>query len=194
MSKIKQDVLTEAYQALRQAVAGVPADGWRLPTPCKGWDVTQVLQHAVGDQLAYAGKLTDGPGPGYDPFQPTGELGGKPEELLESALTTATAAFATVDPAAQQVPVPLPPFALSPEQAAGAAALDAAVHAWDIARATGRPSPLTPELARALRPIAEALAEPLRGFAYAPAIPSAEDADELVSLLNYLGRQADWSE
>ena len=39
-----------------------------------------------------------------------------------------------------------------PAAAAGAAARDAAIDAWDIAMATGQGSPLTPELAQALNP------------------------------------------
>ncbi|MET8261988.1 maleylpyruvate isomerase N-terminal domain-containing protein [Micromonospora sp. NPDC005205] len=45
-------VLEKAHAALRTAVEGVPADAWERPTPCERWNVTQVLQRAVGDQLA----------------------------------------------------------------------------------------------------------------------------------------------
>ena len=92
-----------------------------------------------------------------------------------------------------EVPVPLPPFKLSASSAVAAAALDAAVHAWDIAVATGQPSPLTPALAQALRPIANLLVDPLRGFAYSAAIAPEADADDATSLLNFLGRRADWT-
>src|SRR2546430_9704094 len=43
---------------------------------------------------------------------------------------------------------------MAPADAAAAAALDAAIHAWDIAMGTGQASPLTPGLARALTPVA----------------------------------------
>ncbi|MFF4244414.1 hypothetical protein ACFYY2_08065 [Streptomyces sp. NPDC001822] len=51
----------------------------------------------------------------------------------------------------------------------------------------------TPSLARALRPVADALAEPLRGFAFGPAIEPAPGADAASSLLDHLGRRADWT-
>jgi hypothetical protein len=35
------DVLDEARAVLWAVVAGVPADGWRRPTPCTGWDAIQ---------------------------------------------------------------------------------------------------------------------------------------------------------
>lgn len=70
-------------------------------------------------------------------------------------------------------------------------ALDAAVHAWDIAVATGRPSPLTPEIAADLLVVARRIVEPLRGFAYAPAIDAGGGPE--AELLAYLGRRPDWS-
>jgi len=112
---------------------------------------------------------------------------------LEPALTGSADAFAAVDPSDAEVPMPLPPFTLPAKLAVEAAALDAAIHAWDIAVATGQPSPLTPSLALALRPVADALVEPLRGFAHGSAIEPVSDADEVTSLLNYLGRRADWT-
>jgi uncharacterized protein (TIGR03086 family) len=186
-------VLDEAHDALRSVVAGVPADGWQRATPCELWDVTQVLQRAAGDQVGYVSKITGGPGPAYDPFAPSGTLDGSVSDLLEPALARSAEAFAALDPADAQVQVPLPPFVLPARIAVEAAALDAAIHAWDIAVATGQPSPLTPALARALHPTAAALVEPLRGFAYSPPIKPLADADEMTALLNYLGRRADWA-
>ncbi|MBT2450459.1 TIGR03086 family protein [Streptomyces sp. ISL-43] len=195
MTASEWDLLDQAYAALPSVVDGIPDDGRHRPTPCDQWNVGQVLQHAAGDQLAYAARLTGGPGPAEDPFAPTGALSGTPAELLEPALEAAAEAFAGVEPGTAEVAVPLPPFTVPAETAVAAAALDAAVHAWDIAVATGQISPLTPALAAALRPGAQVLAEPLRGFAYAPALTPAPDpeADPAGSLLAFLGRRADWT-
>jgi len=59
--------------------------------------------------------------------------------------------------------------------------------------ATGQGSPLTPELARALAPVAHSIVEPLRQYgAYAQALePSAGADDE--ALLCYLGRRPAWT-
>ncbi|MFD6918224.1 TIGR03086 family metal-binding protein [Streptomyces virginiae] len=195
MTTTKWELLDQAYATLREAVAGVPADGWDRPTPCAQWNVTQVLQHAAGDQLAYAARLTGGPGPTEDPFAPSGTLTGPPADLLEPALAAAGEAFAGVAPGEGEVAVPLPPFSVPAETAVGAAALDAAVHAWDIAVATGRPPGLTDALAAALRPAADALAEPLRGFAYGPVVPLAPGAGDgaAARLLVFLGRDPGWA-
>ena len=80
-----------------------------------------------------------------------------------------------------------------PADAAGAAALDAAIHAWDIAMATGQGSPLTPDLARALTPVATSIVEPLRQYGvYAAAVETPAGADDAAALLGYLGRQPAW--
>ncbi|WP_030385813.1 TIGR03086 family metal-binding protein [Streptomyces sp. NRRL S-241] len=195
MTVAKWELLDRAYATLREAVAAVPADGWDRPTPCAQWNVTQVLQHAAGDQLAYAARLTGGPGPAEDPFAPSGALAGPPADLLDPALAAAAEAFSAVAPGDPDVAVPLPPFAVPAETAVGAAALDAAVHAWDIAVATGRPPALTDALAAALHPAADALAEPLRGFAYGPVFPLAPGADHgaAADLLAFLGRDPAWA-
>jgi uncharacterized protein (TIGR03086 family) len=187
-------ILDEAHAALRSAVAGVPAGAGDDPTPCEGWTVTQVLQHAAGDQQGFAAVLTGGPFPDENPFAPSGVLAGPMAALLEPALAAARRAWSTVDPADAAVPTPLPQGALPPAVAVGACALDAAVHAWDIAVATGQPSPLTAPLARTLLGVARAIVEPLRAFgAYAPALADEAGDDDVAALLRYLGRRPGWT-
>ena len=187
--------LDRAHAALREAVAGVPDESWGLRTPCSEWNVTQVLQHAAGDQLGYAAFLGHGQGPDFDPFAPSGSLRTSVAELVEPALEAAAEAFAGVAPDATDVPVPLPQGPLPAAVAAGACALDAAVHAWDIAVATGQPSPLDDDLAAELKQVAVQIVEPLRGFAYAPALDATGGADgsALADLLRYLGRDPEWT-
>jgi hypothetical protein len=102
-------------------------------------------------------------------------------------------AFAAVTADAQAIPTPLPQGSLPAGIAVGAAALDAAIHAWDVAVATGRPSPLDAGLSERLLPVAEAIAEPLRGFAYAPALAPRAADDATAALLRYLGRDPEWT-
>ncbi|UOZ10312.1 TIGR03086 family metal-binding protein [Amycolatopsis sp. WQ 127309] len=184
-------VLDQAHAALRSAIEGV--EDWSAPTPCADWNITQVLQHAAADQLGYAAFITGEPGPDFNPFAPSGTLTESPSAYLEPKLAAAEAAFATITPDATAVPTPLPQGALPAPVAVGAAALDATVHAWDIATATGRKSLLTNELAEALLPVAKELAEPLRGFAYAPALPALTEDDAVSTLLRYLGRNPHWT-
>ncbi|GAA2206859.1 hypothetical protein GCM10009850_023170 [Nonomuraea monospora] len=188
------DVLDASHEALRQAVSGVPAGGWSLPTPCEGWSVAHVLQHAAGDQLGFASALTGEPGPAFNPFEPTGELGGDAQAFLEDALRRSAGAWAGVDRQAAEVPTPVPPHKLAPASGMAACALDAGVHAWDIAMACGGPSPLTPEMARPMLEVARQIVEPLRAWgAYAAALESQPGDDDVTTLLRYLGRDPHWT-
>jgi uncharacterized protein (TIGR03086 family) len=188
-------VLNTALDALRQVTTGAAGSG-RLddPTPCADWTVAQVLFHAAGDQHAWASLVGSGSLPSYDPFDPPRNLDGGVEETVAKAIEAATAAWAGVDQTAGSVSTPLPPApTMAPALAAAACALDAAVHAWDVAVATGQPSPLTAALAEELMPAAQATAEPLRGFAYAPALPAEAGDDAAAALLRYLGRNPQWT-
>ena len=187
-----RQLLQTAHQALRSAVAGVAPAHWPAPTPCEQWNATQVLQHAAGDQLAYAATLTGQAGPSFNPFAPSGQLDEAPGAFLESFLQSSSAAWATISDDVGEVPTPLPLGPLPLWLGLGACALDAAIHAWDLAVATGQPSPLTAADARLLRAAADRLVEPLRGFAYAPALPAANADDTQAALLRYLGRRPDW--
>ncbi|GGM65720.1 TIGR03086 family metal-binding protein [Dactylosporangium sucinum] len=187
-------ILDEAHRALRTVVAGVRDGGWERPTPCTQWNVTQVLQHAAGDQLGFAATITGSGWPAYDPFAPDGHLNGAdPADFAGSAMRAAAAAWATIPQDATDAPTPLPQGRMAGWLGAGACALDAAVHAWDIAVATGQPSPLTPELARDLLVVARELVEPLRQWgAYAAVVSGADSDDEVDELLRYLGRDPEW--
>ena len=187
-------LLSTAHDALRRAVDAVPPGAWGDPTPCEAWTVAQVLQHAAGDQLGDAGVLTGSGFPSYDPFAPSGVLDGDPRAFLSPTLDASAAAFAAVAPDEAAVAVPLPQGPLAAPVAVGACALDAAIHAWDMAVATGQPSPVDDDLAAQLQPVARAIVEPLRGFAYAPALPDPADGrSPLGDLLRYLGRDPGWS-
>jgi uncharacterized protein (TIGR03086 family) len=188
------NVITDSLDLLRDAAALVSDANRDAPTPCSEWTVTQVLQHALGDQLAWAAATGTGTGPSENPFTPSGRLGASVDDLTTSALATARAAWARVSGDDDAVPTPLPQGALAAPTAAAACALDAAVHAWDIAVALGQPGPLPGELAARLLPAARAIAEPLRQFgAYAPALLPLPGDDPAAELLRYLGRNPQWA-
>ncbi|WP_127504697.1 TIGR03086 family metal-binding protein [Actinoplanes solisilvae] len=187
-------VLTTSLELLSEVADGVTPERFDDPTPCAQWTVTQVLFHAAGDQHGWASMVGDSPLPTWDPFAPPTTLDGEVADLIEPAVRAATAAWASVDSGAESVRTPLPPFpTMPPELAAGACALDAAIHAWDIAVATGQPSPLTVALAEQLEPAARATVEPLRGFAYGPTVSEDFRDDAVAGLLRYLGRDPRWN-
>ena len=190
----RRDVLDQAHNALRTVVRGVPEQGWSLPTPCEQWTVAQVLQHAAGDQLGYASAITGEAGPTYDPFAPSGTLDEDANAIADRTTQAAARAWSSVADDAQDAPTPLPQGAMPAWLGSGACALDAAVHAWDIAVATGQPSPLTPAVAAHLMTVATAIVEPLRAYGvYAPALEPQPGDDAVAALLRYLGRRPEWT-
>jgi uncharacterized protein (TIGR03086 family) len=186
-------VITESLDLL-EAVAAVVTDATaQTPTPCTQWSAAQVLQHAAGDQLAWAAAIGVGTGPAENPFAPSGHLDGSVDDLVQPALAAARDAWASVKADDDAVPTPLPQGPLPASTAAGACALDAAVHAWDIAVALGRPGFLPAELAGQLLPAALAVVGPLRAYgAYAAALPPQPADDSAAELLRYLGRDPQW--
>jgi uncharacterized protein (TIGR03086 family) len=136
-----------------------------------------------------ASGITGGPPPAENPFTPSGHFRDTPLAVLDQALQVAVEVWATVSTDADEVPAPFPTLPTLPASvAAGACALDAGVHAWDIAVATGQKSPLTPALAKPLHAAAIEVVEPLRAFAYAPVLDPEPGDDDTAMLLRYLGR------
>jgi uncharacterized protein (TIGR03086 family) len=188
-----QPVMTQALELLTAAGSAVTEAGRDAPTPCTEWTVTQVLQHAAGDQLAWAAALGTGAGPDGNPFEPSGAFDGRLDELVGPAVAVAETAWAAIADDEGPVPTPLPQGALPAGTAAAACALDAAIHAWDVLTALGLPSALTPDLAGRLLPAARAIVEPLRGYgAYAAALAPQPGDDTAAELLRYLGRDPGW--
>lgn len=187
------ELLTLSHERLRAVTAGVPEGAWSAPTPCSEWTVAQVLEHARLDQQAYGAAVTGTGWPEADPFHPAGAVGVDATAELDKVLSGVAGVYAELPADAQEVATPLGP--LPPLVAAAAAAMDAAVHAWDIAVATGQASPLDDALAGGVRLAADRLADHLRDSfgVFAPAREVPEDAGAAESLLAFLGRDPHWT-
>jgi uncharacterized protein (TIGR03086 family) len=186
------EVLARSHDYLREVVAAVPGTAWAAPTPCSEWTVRQVLNHARVDQQAYGLVLT-GDRPDSDPFHPADALDGDPVAALDKVLRAVADGYARLPADADQVPTPLGPMPLP--FAAATAAMDAAVHAWDIAAATGRNRPLGADLAEGIWPAADRLVDQLRDAyqVFAPALKMKDEYDRAETLLAFLGRDPHWT-
>jgi uncharacterized protein (TIGR03086 family) len=192
--RMAPDTLTASLDVLRKVADGVSPSQLGNATPCTHWCVAQVLMHAAGDQHAWAATIGSAAMPEYNPFDPPTDAMGGVASAVRDAVDVAMRTWATVDHAVAALPTPLPPVPeLEPMLASAAAGLDAAIHARDVAVATGQPSPLSVELALALRPAADATVEPLRGFAYAAPLPARVDDGAPDALLRFLGRDPKWT-
>jgi uncharacterized protein (TIGR03086 family) len=193
MTNTNWTILEQAHGVLRAAVEGVTQEQWSARTPCSEWTVAQVLQHAVGDQQADAAFLTGAGFPDFDTFAPTGSFTVDPQVMLDNALAATAAAYADVSADDAEVAVSLPQGPLPAPVAAGAAALDAAVHGWDIAMATGQRPLLDDALSEQLLAVAPQIVEPVRAFAFAPAMASGDSESATARLLKFVGRDPSWA-
>ncbi|MFE7185377.1 TIGR03086 family metal-binding protein [Streptomyces erythrochromogenes] len=184
-------LLADAHGYLLTAVRGVPAEAWGDPTPCTEWTVRQVLNHARLDQQALVMQIT-GVAPASDPFEPEDATAGDPVAELAAVLAATAAAWESRRDD-ESVPTPMGPMPAG--VGAAAAALDAGIHAWDIARATGQDLPLTEEMAEALEDIAARIVDFVRDSfgKYAPPLVLAEGAGRAEQLLAFTGRDPRWS-
>ncbi|MFD8737350.1 TIGR03086 family metal-binding protein [Streptomyces sp. NPDC059618] len=187
------ELLTLSHDRLRAVVAGVPRDTWQAPTPCDEWTAAQVLNHARLDQQAYGAAVTGTGWPESDAFHPDGTLEAGAAAELDKVLAQVAGVYAGLPEDAQEVATPLGPLPF--RVAAAAAAMDAAVHAWDIAVATGQASPLDDELACGVRLAADRLADHLRDAfgVFAPAREVPDGTGPAGSLLAFLGRDPHWT-
>jgi uncharacterized protein (TIGR03086 family) len=188
------DDLTAALAGTEQLVAGIGPDDWDLPTPCTEWSVRQVVNHLVSSNLLFVRVL------GGEPLPPREELlaAARTDRLGEDAVGAYRASAAALVDAFRAegalerlVTVPAGTFP-------GIAALhlrivEALVHGWDLARATGRPLTVPDalverELAFTRDTLPRLPPRPAGQGPFAPAQPVDDDAPPLDRLAALLGR------
>lgn len=191
-------LLADAHAYLLTAVRGVGEDAWGAATPCSEWTVRQVLNHARLDQQALTMQITGNP-PAGDPFSPSdaaadGGQDASPDVVteLETVLADSLKAWESARDA-ESVPTPMGPMPAS--TGAAVAALDAAVHAWDIARATGQDLPLTDAMAEGLETPAAQIVDFVRdNFGkFGPVVDVPAEAGRADRLLAFTGRNPGWA-
>ena len=192
--------LRAALDAAGEIVAAIGPDEWALPTPCPEWPVRGVVNHLVGGNLLFARILAGERLPPREELvaaSRTDRLGEDPVAAYRQAADRLLGAFETDGVLQQTFTVPRGPVP-------GIAALqlrivEALVHGWDVARATGRPARFPEELAeRALQFTRAALADvppaPPGRAPFGPPQPVADDAPALDRLAALLGRRVEVSE
>jgi uncharacterized protein (TIGR03086 family) len=136
--------LETAVQSTRGVLAGVSRDQLGLPTPCASWTVADVINHVVRGHHFFAASIR-GERPSTD--QPDFAAGDF-MAAFDDASAASLAAFGA--DGAMERTVRLPFGEMPGSTVVGLAATDTLTHGWDVARATGQPSDLAPELAASL--------------------------------------------
>jgi uncharacterized protein (TIGR03086 family) len=182
------DVLGKALKQTGTAIASVRPEQAGLPTPCSSWDVRALVNHIVYDARMFADTARGLPRP------PAGE------DLIDddwSAAFEATAAELLAvwrRPGATEGTITLPQGEVPKTWRLGQQIANFAVHAWDVARATGQPTALDPEVGRLaldwgranLKP--EFRGEEASGKVFGPEVPVADDAPLYDRLAGFFGR------
>lgn len=158
------------------------------PTPCREWDLGQLLEHMEDSLLALA-EAAD-----------LGEVDLAPDRVSEDPLTTAHPVDRVIWRACStraawhrrltSAPIALADLVLGCETITLVGALEVAVHGWDVAQAIGYDAQLPEDLALQLYDVAMVVVTPEergRRFAEPHAPTSSAPAGE--RLLAHLGRQ-----
>ncbi len=162
------DAFTERYDAITEGQ-------WEAGTPCEGWSVKDLVDHAVGVQAGYTGNMLGAEIPeGAD--WPTAR------DAIRAALTPEALEGTTDGGPMGEVPKTVP---------MGISASDLLIHTWDLARAIGADEQLPAAAVTAAYAGLQRFPEPMmRGEGmFGPAIDAADDADEQTKMLLFAGRQ-----
>jgi uncharacterized protein (TIGR03086 family) len=184
------DSLARVMNQLRGVVDGIRPDQLSAPTPCTEWDVRAVLNHVTGGSLMFAeciehGAISDEE---LGRLMSTDLVGDEPSAVFGAAADRALAAFG--EPGALERTVTLPFGTMPAAVAANIAVFDLAVHALDLAYATGQSTALDPDVLQAGWEAAHAMLSPemRAGGMFAEAQPCADDAPLAERLMAYTGR------
>ena len=173
-------------------VAGVGSQQWHDETPCSEWDVRTLVHHLLSEQRwvppLFEGLTVEEVGERFE-GDLMGDDGSAWPGLLASAIGEAHAAVA--QPGALKRTVHLSFGDASGQEYIMQLTADLAIHAWDLARATGQDDALDPDAVALLLPWTEANADLVAGSGmFGSRIDAGPDAPDDVRLLGLLGRRA----
>jgi uncharacterized protein (TIGR03086 family) len=173
------DNLSRSLEQTAGVIAGVAGDQWKMRTPCHEWDVARLVDHII--QSARSGEIRAAGGkPDWTAAPPHTD---KAAAEFQSAATALIAAWRDVDldgtvdmPGMGELPKRFPVDQLTAEFA---------VHAWDLARATGQSTALDAQVGEAALSWARGTLKPqMRGEAFDQEVsidPSAPLYDRLAA-------------
>lgn len=174
-----------ALEAATTLVANVERDQLGLPTPCAEFDVQALLNHMIGGNHHFVAIAQGEPG---DSVPATGDFVQDP--LTPYRASAEAVSNAWNDPALMDRTVHLPFGDFAGRVALGIHTVEVVVHSWDLAKATGQPTELDPDLYDVAwehsKDIDESLRGPGRPFGPAVTVATSTDTGRLMA---WLGRQ-----
>ncbi len=179
------DLLTRALDQTGALVAGIRPEQTTLPTPCRSWDVRALVQHLVTEVHRFAAVTG-----GHE--HRGGAADGDLSRAYRAAADTLLAAWR--QPGALDRPHPAPWGEVSAAFSLDQQVTELAMHAWDLAKATGSSTDLDAEIGQRalgwgrenLRP--EFRGDEADGFHVGPEVPVPDDAPLYDRLAAFGGR------
>ena len=184
------DLLDAHGRALRgfdRVILQVGQRQWQNQTPCTEWNVHDLVNHLVYEQLwvphLLAGRTLDEVGDRFD-----GDvLGSDPLQSWTEAATAARSAWTR--PGALDGRVNVSSGQIAADEYGWQMTLDLAAHGWDLAVAIDAPDPIDPDLAGTLLEQIGPEVEQWQGAGiFAPPVAVPADAGPVARLLGLVGR------
>lgn len=164
-------------------VAAVRPEDLALPTPCAGWNVRQLLDHMVWENLMAASIAEHAPRTDHT----ADHLGDDHLAAFADSVRAARAAFTGSGMLHRTYGPYEAPGAMIVQQVV----VELLAHGWDLARATGAPTVLAPEVAEETLAAARRIygaAPRTAGSSFAPERPAPAGASAADRLAAFLGR------
>lgn len=153
------ELLSQGFASTGRILAGVSPDQLGAATPCASWTVRDLVDHIVGGATFFAVTAETGAAPSAAPPDPADTPEGDFVTRFKEGAARAVLAFEAEG--AMEKTMKLPFGEIPGSVFVNLATIDTFTHGWDLARATGQPSDLDPELATRLLPLAQMITQGL---------------------------------
>ncbi len=180
------DSLREANAIFRSTLNAVRTGQEHDPTPCASFDVTQLVDHTIGTHRLIVDALSGRP----CNFDPIGVDASNWADTFDRWSEEALEALEAEGAMARMLDLPFGTY--SGEELMGLGVMDTFQHAWDLAKATGQDTNLSPGMAAGLLAHGVEHMEHAKrggeGAPYGPEQPVSEGAPVADRLAAFLGR------
>lgn len=186
------ELLQDALRQTGGILAAIRPDQLALPTPCPEWDVRALLRHVVAQDMRNF--LASARGETADWQAPPGELPAdwaaafrEQAEVLLDTWRSADLDRLVAASGGREVPL---------RSRADQQIAELAMHGWDLARATGQPVELDPQVAEYALAWSRGMLRPdFRGpgMAFGAEVPVTPDAPVQDRMAGWFGRDPGWA-
>ena len=177
--------------AVKPVVTAVPDDAMDDPTPCPEWDVRALANHLLGTIEAFRRVGVAEP---LDPDDPWGTGGDHMSDTWRDDLASRLDGFAGAWDTAEAYEGEVPGAQMPKQVLGGMAFVEALLHGWDLARATGQDVAYDDAVVAEAVAVMEQIGATGRQMgAFGELVELPEDASALQHVLAEAGRDPGWT-